>query len=193
MKLRDVIEKRADVKRYDSKKPDWRKIVRAIDAARFAPMAGNHFSARFILVSDEKVIKRLADASQQSFIRKARTVVVVVSDDKSLIRSYGERGEMYARQHVGAAIENFLLALEEEKLVTSWVWYFVDEQVRRILEIPEGVKIEGIFPVGRRIKAGRLADLKSRVRNVKLENILFFGKYGQEEMKLQTKLRRESV
>ncbi len=187
MKLRDAIKGRCDVKRFDSGKPDWRKVIRAIDAARFSTSAGNHFSVRFILVDDEKVIKKLAGASQQSFIGKAKTCVVVVSDPSSLIRSYEERGEKYCRLQAGAAVQNFLLALEEEKLVTSWVWYFEDSQVKDILEIPEGMEVEGIFPVGKMMKTA-----KKEKRDVKLDNVLFFGKYGEKKMVPHAKLSRES-
>lgn len=188
MKLRDAIEKRIDVKRWDLKKPDWRGIVRAIDAARFGTSAGNHFATRFIFVDDEKVIEKLADASQQSFVGKAKVVVVVVSDPSGLIRSYGDRGDRYCKLQAGAAIENFLLALAEEKLVTSWVWYFVDGQVRRVLGIPDGVNVEGIFPIGRETK---VAGVKKRV--ARLENVLFFGKYGERKMVGMTKKSRDAI
>lgn len=188
MKLRDAIESRNDCKRYDSKKVDWRKVIRAIDAARFAPAAGNYYSARFILIDDEDVIAKLARSSQQAFIGGAKMCVVVTSDNKNLVRAYAERGDMYSRQHVGAAIENFLLALEEEKLVTSWVWYFVDEQVRRALDIPESVSVEGIFPIGKATKV----RVKEK-RSVKLDNILYFGKYGEKKMRGKVIVGRDAI
>lgn len=187
MKLRDAIESRDDVKRYDLKKPDWRKVVRAIDAARFGTSAGNHFTVRFILVTDEDVISKLADASQQSFISKAKMCVVVVSDPSSLIRSYEERGERYCRLQAGVAVQNFLLGLEEEKLVTSWVWYFEDSQVKSILSIPEKANVEGIFPIGNIPPK----SVKKEKRTAKLDNVLFFGKYGEKKMVPHTKLSRD--
>jgi nitroreductase len=189
MKLRDAIKKRTDVKRYDLKAVDWRKIVRAIDAARFGTSAGNHFATRFILVKDEDVIAKLADASQQTFVGKAKSVVIVVSDPSSLVRSYSDRGEKYCRLQAGVAIQNFLLALEEEKLVTSWVWYFADEQVRSILDIPKGANIEGIFPIGNR---SRVVSHEKK-REVKLNNIMFFGKYGNKKMIPDLILGRNAV
>ena len=39
MQLKDEIQKRKSVREFSSKKPDWRKIIHAIDYARFAPMA----------------------------------------------------------------------------------------------------------------------------------------------------------
>ena len=188
MKLRDAIEARTDVKRYDLGKPNWRKVVRAIDAARFGTSAGNHFATRFILVSDEDVIRKLGEASQQPFVGKAKMAVVVVSDPSSLIRSYDERGDKYCRLQAGVAIQNFLLALEEENLVTSWVWYFDDSYVKRILSIPDGVKVEGIFPVG-----GRTKVAGQEKRSVKLDNILFFGKYGEKKMVGSVKHTRDAI
>jgi len=188
MKLRDAIEDRADVKRFDLKKPDWRKVIRAIDAARFAPCAGNHFSTRFILTEDEDVISKLSGSCQQSFVGKSKCAVVVVSDDKGLVRSYGERGERYCKQQAGAAIQNFLLALGDEKLVTSWVWYFDEVQVRRVLDIPDGVNIEGIFPIGRPTKIRA-----KEKRDVKLENVLFFGKYGKKKMSREVIVGRGAI
>ena len=108
MKLRDAIKNRVDVKRFDLKKPNWRKVLRAIDAARFGTSAGNHFSTRFILVQDEKLIKKIVDACQQDFIGRSKCVVVAVSDPSSLVRSYDERGERYCRLQAGAANQNFL-------------------------------------------------------------------------------------
>lgn len=188
MDLRGAVENRNDVKYFDLKKPDWRAVIRAIDFARFAPAAGNYYSARFIVIQDEDVIAKLARSSQQGFIARAKICVVVVSDDKGLVRAYGERGEMYSRQHVGAAIENFLLGLQSEKLVTSWVWYFVDEQVRRILGIPGDVKVEGIFPIGKR---GRMRVIEKR--SAKLDNILFFEEYGRKKLVRDVVVGREVV
>jgi nitroreductase len=188
MKLRDAIENRADVKRFDLKKPDWRKVVRAIDAARFASSAGNHFAARFILVDDEKIIDKLGESCQQNFIKGAKCVVVVVSDPSGLVRSYNERGESYCKLQAGAAIQNFLLALEDEGLVSSWVWYFDDDEVRRFLDVPDNANVEGVFPIGRKTK---IMGIKNRV--AKLENVLFFGKYGEKKMRPKVKVSRDSV
>jgi nitroreductase len=188
MKLKDAVERRADEKKFDFKKPDWRKVVRAIDLARFAPAAGNYYSSRFIIVTDEKVIKKLSDASQQPFVGQAKMVVVVVSDKTGLVRAYADRGEAYSRQHVGAAIQNFLLGLEQEKLITSWVWYFVDDQVKSALDIPSKMQVEGIFPVGKKAKVRG----KRNKRNARLETILFFEKYGEKRMDPPIKNTRET-
>ena len=188
MKLRDAIEGRRSVKRFHHKKPDWRKIIKAIDAARFAPSAGNKFVTKFILVSDEKVISELAAAAQQEFVGTAQYVVVVISDDSSLVQSYGERGVRYCAQQAGAAIENFLLALTEEKLVTTWVGHFYVEQVNRCLCLPKGLQIEAIFPIGLETK------VKTKPKKKKgLDCLLYFDKWGNKKMIPSVKMSRAVI
>jgi len=182
MQLKDAIKQRKSVRRFLDKKPDWRKIIRVIDAVRFAPMAGNLFSLKIILVKDEEKIKKLAEASQQSFVSQAKYVVVFVSNDERVKRSYGERGEKYARQQAGAAIENFLLALHEQGLATCWVGAFADEQVRRVLAIPDEMTVEAIFPVGFETK------IKTPQKPKKdLEDILYFDEFKNKYMKPKTR------
>ncbi len=188
MQLKDAIEGRKSVRRFDLKKPDWRKIIRAIDAARFAPSAGKNFVTRFILVSDEENIEKLGEASQQEFVGKAKYVVVVVSDDSKLIQDYEERGERYCAQQAGAAIQNFLLALTEQKLVTTWVGHFYDEQVKRTLDISDKLKVEAMFPIGKETK------IETKVsRKLKLDNVIYFNKWGNKKMVPDMKFSRDSI
>ncbi|MCA9487852.1 MAG: nitroreductase family protein, partial [Nanoarchaeota archaeon] len=60
MQLDKIIQSRRSIRKYKPKSPNWRSIIEAIDAARYAPMAGNIFSLKFILVDDEEKIKKIA-------------------------------------------------------------------------------------------------------------------------------------
>ena len=184
MDLKTAIKNRKSVRRYMGKKPNWRKIIRAIDAARFAPSAGGQFAMKFILVSDEKVINELAKAAQQDFVGTAKYVVVAVSDDSKLVRSYGKRGVRYASLQAGAALENFWLALTEQGLATTLVGHFYDEQVKSALNISEDLNVEAIFPIGKETK------VKGSERRAKpdLDNILYFEKWKNKKMVPQTKV-----
>ena len=177
MNLDRVIEKRHSVRRFKSKKPDWKKIVKAIEAGSKAPLAGNIPTVKFILVSDKEKIQELAQAATQDFVAMVDYVVVVCSDSKQCVRSYGKRAERYCRQQAGAAIENFLLKLTELKLSTSWVGAFSDMTVRRILKIPEDVGVEAIFPIGY-----EFGKLKQKPKP-NLDNCIFFDKYNNKFMK----------
>jgi len=183
MDLDKAIQNRHSVRRFKEKKPNWRKIIEAVDAARYAPMAGNNYSLKFILVSDEKKIQELAKASQQPFVAKAGYVVVVCSDKKRTANAFGEKADIYCKQQAGAAIQNFLLKLVEEDLATCWVGHFVEKIVKRVLKIPESIDVEAMFPIG-------IEPEKKSTRRLKidLDKILYFNKYKEKRMKALKKI-----
>ncbi|MGC9309395.1 MAG: nitroreductase family protein [Candidatus Nanoarchaeia archaeon] len=183
MDLDKAIKTRISVRDFLNKKPDWRKILRAIDAARFAPMAGNLFNLKFIVVKDEKQINKLKEACQQDFVA-APYIVVVVSNPEKATRNYDERGEKYTKQQAGAAIENFLLALNQEGLSTCWTGHFVDEQVKKILELPDKMDVEGIFPIGIASKDRTKRQVKTKIE---LDDILYFDKWDNKYLEPKTK------
>ena len=187
MDLNKAIKNRHSVKKFKEKKPDWRDIIECIDAARYAPMAGSNYSLKFILVSDKSTIEKLADASSQPFVGKAHYVVVVCSNPSRTTNAYGERGKIYARQQAGAAIQNFLLRVEETGLATSWVGHFVDSQVKRILDIPDmnDFTVEALFPIGKETKA--VTESGERLKP-DLENILYFDTWGNKYMEPKTRV-----
>jgi nitroreductase len=178
MELNKIIQSRSSVRKFKSKKPDWQLIIECIDAARYAPMAGNNYSLKFILVDDAKIIQKLADCAQQDFIAQAQYVVVVCSDPKRTKNAYGNRGEIYCRQQAGAAIQNFLLKIEESGLSTCWIGHFTESEIKRELKIPEDIDVEALFPVGYEYEKKR-----TRRAKIDLDGILYFNKYKQKKLK----------
>ena len=178
MNLDKAIQNRRSVRKYKDKKPDWRKIIECIDSARYAPMAGGIYSLKFIFIDEKEIIQKLADAAQQHFIAKAPYVVVVCTNPSMTINSYNQRGIMYCRQQAGAAIQNFLLKIEEKGLATCWVGAFEERLVKEALKIPDNIDVEAIFPIG-------YEAIKPITRKVKidLDNILYFNKYKNKKMK----------
>lgn len=177
MDLDKAIRSRHSTKKFSSKKPDWRDIIESIDAARFAPMAGSNYSLKFILVSEEEKIAELAKISQQDFISKAQYAVVVCSNPSRTKNAYGKSGEIYLRQQAGAAIENFILKLQEYGLGTCWIGHFVEEQVKHLLQIPEHVQVEAILPIGYEGEKKH-----TRKAPIEMDNILYFESYGEKRM-----------
>jgi len=177
MELSKAIEKRKSAKRFTKKKPDWRDIVDAIDSARYAPMAGNKFNLKFILIDDVEKIDALAEAAQQPFVSGAHYIVAVVCDSSSTKKRFEDRGEMYCHQQAGAAIENFLLSLQEYNLSTTWVGHLFEGQVKEILSIPENVDVEAIFPIGYEVKTMRTKKFKTD-----LNTVIRFNSYKNKDM-----------
>ena len=170
---------RRSIKKFSNKKPDWRDIIEAIDMGRYAPMAGNSFSLKFILVNEEEKIKKLAEASQQDFIRNAQYVVVVCSNPSRTLNLFPERGKIYLKQQAGASIQNFLLKLEDLDLSTTWIGHFIERKIKTILKIPKEIQVEAIFPIGYEHKLKKTKPKKK----IRIDNILYFNEYNKKRMK----------
>jgi len=177
MDLDKAIKERHCVRKFKTKKPDWKKIIKAIEAATKAPLAGNIQAVKFILVSNKEKIASLAEAAAQNFVATANYVVVVCSDNRQIKRSYDERGERYSRQQAGAAIENFMLKLTSLGLATCWVGAFSDVTVKRVLRIQDDIEVEAILPIGYEI-----GKTKQR-RKPNLDDVLFFDTWNNKFMK----------
>lgn len=177
MDLTKTIENRKSTKKFSTKEPKWRDIIACIDVTRYAPMAGNNYSLRFIIVDDKNIIDKLAEAAEQPFIRQAHYVVVAVTNPLKTVNAYEERGRAFLRQQAGAAIQNFLLKIEEKKLATCWIGYFVEYLVKEALKIPDNINVEAMFPIGYEAEKPKTRKLK-----IELDKILFFNKYGERRM-----------
>jgi len=180
MQLDKAINERASVRKFTSRKPNWRRIIDAIDAANKCPLAGNIPSLKFILVDDDNLINNLAEASQQQFIKQAKYVVIVCNDMKPVEGFYDKRAGRYAKQQAGAAIENFLLKITDLGLASCWVGAFVDSQVKRILNIPEEIEVEAILPVGYEMKTGKKKTKQKHKGD--LDRVLYFNSWKNKYM-----------
>jgi len=177
MNFDKLIRARKSTRSFKKTSPDWRDIIECIDAARFAPMAGNNYTLKFILIDEKDKIDLIAKYCQQDFITQVHYVVVACSNPSRTINSYGESGKIYSRQQAGTGLQNFWLKLTEKGLSTCWVGLFVESEVKELLKIPKEVNVEAIFPIG---YSSEKADKRS---NIELDSILYFNKYGEKKMK----------
>ena len=77
-------------------------------------------------------IQKIANAAEQSFIAEAQYVVVIYSDPSRLISLFSRiKEKLYSRQQAGAAMENFLLAIEDKGLSTCWVGHFDENMIKK--------------------------------------------------------------
>ncbi len=177
-----VAEKRRSVKKFSKKKPDWRAILECIDLARHAPTTGGIFPLKFILVNNKETIEGLAKFSEQDFFKDVHYVVVVCSKPSRITNLFPKKGESFSKQQTGAAIENFLLGLQEKKLSSCWIGHFRENEVKKLLSIPGDVSVEAFFPIGFSFK-----EEKPKKR-IDLDNILFFEEWDNKKMKSFRKL-----
>lgn len=150
MDIFDIFKLRRSIRAFTSKEVSEEEIEKILEAARWAPSAGNIQPWEFIVVRRPDIKREIARAAlNQTFIEEAPVVIVVCADEARSSRVYGSRGAtLYCIQDTAAAIENMLLAVCALGLGACWVGAFYEEEVRRILKIPRGLRPVAIIPIG---------------------------------------------
>ncbi len=146
----EAITGRRSIRAFKSDDVSQEMIMKLVEAAKWAPSAGNIQPWELAVVRKSEVKKRLAEAAYgQAFIEEAPVVIVVCANEARSSESYGERGEhLYCIQDTAAAIQNLLLAGYSLGLGTCWVGAFDEEKTKQILKIPRGIRPVAIIPVG---------------------------------------------
>ncbi|MFC1727107.1 nitroreductase family protein [Patescibacteria group bacterium] len=150
MKVSEAIKKRRSTRQFDRKKTISDKQIKALlEAARWAPSAGNLQSRYLIVVKDSKTKKKLALAALgQIWVAQAPIVIVACADLKK-IRPYGKRGrELYAIQDATLALYNLWLTAVEMGLGGVWVGAFSEKMVSKILNLENHLRPVAMLPIG---------------------------------------------
>lgn len=175
MDVLKCIRERRSIRSYTSEPVEKEKLLKILEAGRWAPSSGNVQNWRFIVIEDDKTREKLSKAAlNQEFIYDAPVVIAVCSLTDRVKRRYKKRGEkLYAIQNTAAAIENMMLAAHELGLGTCWIGAFGEEQVKGILNIPENVDIHALMTLG------YPAEETSSTRK-ELKYLVYFNKFGSQ-------------
>lgn len=146
----EAIKGRRSIRAFKHAEISTEVIEKLVEAAHFAPSAGNIQPWEFIIVRKPELKKELAKAAlDQCFISEADVVIVVCADENRSSQRYGTRGRtLYCLQDTAAAVQNINLAAYSLGLATCWVGAFREELVRRIIQVPAGVRPVALIPVG---------------------------------------------
>ena len=171
----ECIKTRRSIRKYLDKPVPWDDIHAVVEAAMYAPSAGNLQNWKFIILLERGLKKKIAEAAlQQYWIEAAPVVIVVCAEPGKAERYYGVRGErLYTIQNCAAAIENMLLAANARGLGSCWVGAFEEDAVTRALSIPEneGIRPQAILTFG-------YPDEKPEMpRRFTIETLLYFNKW----------------
>ncbi len=162
MELYEAIRTRASVRKYrpDPIPEDVRE--RVLEAMRLAPSAGNKQPWRFILVEDADLRPQVAQACNgQAWMADAAVIVVACGREAD---AYGGMGGYWNSLDVDVAIalDHLTLAAAAEGLGTCWIGSFKEAEVRKLLGIPDDVKVVALTPLGYPAVAPEQAPRKPR-------------------------------
>jgi len=150
MDVYEAIVSRRSIRAFKLDNIPEKILNKILEAAWWAPSAGNLQAREFILVTDPELKRKLCNAALgQSFIEEAPIDIVVCANERRSAQRYGQRGkELYCIQDATASVQNILLAAHALGLGTCWVGAFSEENVSEALNLPNGVKPIAIIPLG---------------------------------------------
>ena len=168
MDIYEAIKKRYSCRAYENKSIDSARLNRLLDAARLAPSAKNLQDWRFVVVTDESMKRKVAEAAnEQMFIADAAVIIVACSNSDYVMSC----GQPIAAIDVAIALEHIALAAVQESLATCWIGSFSADKVRQVLDIPADIEIVELMAVGYPADKARIAKREN------LETILCYEKW----------------
>jgi nitroreductase len=150
MELSEAIKGRRSVRAFKQRDVPEETVEKLIDAARHAPSAGNIQPWEFVVVRKLEVKRKLAIAAlNQAFVEEAPVVIAVCANENRSSRGYGFRGKtLYCIQDTAAATQNILLTAYSLGLGACWIGAFNEDEAKRAVNAPEGIRPVAIIPVG---------------------------------------------
>jgi nitroreductase len=141
-----AINQRSSVRAYKGTPVEEDKLNKILEAARLSPSSSNRQEWKFIVVKNKDTRKKLANAAfGQSFIGEAPVVIVACGTDSKSIMACGQPTHSV---DVSIACAFMILQAYELGLGTCWIGAFKEDETKRILNIPEHVRVVAMTPVG---------------------------------------------
>ncbi|MDY6766373.1 MAG: nitroreductase family protein [Candidatus Nanohaloarchaea archaeon] len=183
MDVFEAITSRVSITAYKDAGVEREKVARLLEAARWAPSAGNMQVAEYIIVEDDELLEQLATyARNQPHIREAPLALVILADVEKAERNYEDRGELYALQETAAAMQNALLMAHDQGLGAAWVGAFDEEDVRSLLHVPDRLRPVAIVTVG------YPDERPEQPRKYEITDITYQNEYGNRVHPLYEKI-----
>ncbi|MBS3102227.1 nitroreductase family protein [Candidatus Woesearchaeota archaeon] len=173
MDVFECIRTRRSVRKFKDKQVPWDNVVTIMQAGKYAPSAGNLQNWKFIIVKSDAKRKAIAKAClDQEWMETAPVYIVLVGEPEKAERYYGARGRrLYTIQAIAASIQNMLLTAHSLGLGSCWVGAFDEDEIRRILLLPEVVDVHAVVVIG-------YADEKPEMPpKYRIEHMMYFEKW----------------
>ncbi|MFN4227926.1 MAG: nitroreductase family protein [Candidatus Ratteibacteria bacterium] len=167
MELFEVIEKRRSVRSYEKCNIPKQDIEKILKAGGLAPSGRNIQPYEFIVIDDEKIIKKLGE-EVQSCISEASVVIGIIADPQM---------SKYWLEDISAVTENMLLAIEDLGYASCWIEGTLlpkEDKIKELLKIPKEKRFIIILPIGK-AKGEISKKVKKDIREITHHNF-----YGQK-------------
>lgn len=149
MELDNIIHTRRTCRDFKKKDISIGTIGEVLDISRFAPSAGNIQNWYFIIVKDSEKKEALADICKgQAWIADAPALIIICNKSEECTNKFKEKGEKFSIQNCAIISSYITLKATDLGLGTAMIGAFDEDQVRRVLDIPNNICPEGIIAIG---------------------------------------------
>ena len=146
MDLLKLMSDRYSCRRYSPEIVKDEDILKILEAGRIAPTAHNEQPQRIYVVKSEEGKEKLMKDFKFNFKAPCYLVCGYNIDEawKNPLDNDKDSGEV----DISIVMTHMMLMAEELGLATCWIGYMDPEAIRKNLEIPENIKIVGVFSLG---------------------------------------------
>ncbi len=156
MDFAELIHERRSVRAYQHRAVEEEKIAALVEAVRLSPSASNSQPWKLIIVDDPETKDEVARAtftrlvSFNAFAPQAPVLAVMTIERPKIVTQIG--GRLKDRQFplidIGIAAAHLCLQAADQGLGTCMLGWFDESRVKKILDIPESVRIGLIITIG---------------------------------------------
>lgn len=148
MNIFDLIKSRRSIREFKSWPVEEEKLNQVLEVVRLAPSACNFQPYKFVVVRDEAARQALLPACcHQSFIAEAPVIIVGCTYPDKAYKKMGGNGNSH-EVDLAIAFDHLTLMAWELGLGTCWIGAFQEDEVKKILHIPEAVRVVALTPLG---------------------------------------------
>jgi nitroreductase len=184
METLETIRKRCSLKTHIAKREiEPEKINAILEAGRLGASARNYQPWRFIVVQERQTVEELIQAFSESnrVIKDAPVILLVCARPTDDVT---KNGMEYFLFDVGLAVGNMALAATDLGLVTHLMTAFDEAEVKKVLHIPEDVRVVVATPLAYPLEGSYDEAAKERLsmRTRKcLEELVYYNRWSEAE------------
>lgn len=157
----EMIKERRSVRKFKNEKVDRKTMKEIVDISRWAPSWVNYQIARYTLVDDEEIIKKLATDGVNGFVYNIQTLknakgVAVLSFVKGKSGKLDLEKDTYATSKTnvwevfdaGIACQTFCLAAHAKGIGTCIMGVIDEKSISEIVNLPEEETVAALIVYG---------------------------------------------
>ncbi|MFI3328736.1 MAG: nitroreductase family protein [Rikenellaceae bacterium] len=156
--IKALMERRS-VRKYKDQKVDRQTIEEIMELTRWAPSWCNLQVARYTIIDDEAIIKRIAEEGVKGFTYNIKTLVnakgvAVQSFKKGKSGKLGgqeyttESGNVWEIYDAGISCQQFCLAAHAKGVGTCVMGVIDDKEIAKIINLPEDETVASVIVFG---------------------------------------------